>query len=274
MRGNSPSRLTTLAFLITLLAATGCATTSATPTASRIPPTFNYTPPTTEPSGSADVTFAVVGADFEDEATDFGAFADFADGLANDFNEMLLARGFTVRGPYRTHDEMTYPEKEGSDLILTATISFTPDTSGVSKNEAADLNMLLGALGTNPRDGSGSIANFNLSGAVTINTRVTLVVAESITKERMWVKSISLNPIRVELTSSKKYKSQEIQTNNYQISLKWLLSNEAQFYTDMGRALASQYSDVMRSTWNYLDPNEMRNIKKQSLQVRDRKVYQ
>lgn len=53
-----------------------------------------------------------------------------------------------------------------------------------------------------------------------------------------------------------------------------LASLLAKFYTNLGKALEVQYAHVMRSTWGYLDPDEMRIVKRQSQEVRERKVFQ
>ena len=242
----------------------GCVTVPTT-TAQRVQPQFDYTPPETAPPGSADVTFAVVGARFENPATSFGVFGDFAGSMASDFDEMVIARGYTVRGPFRSHDEMTYPEKSGSDLVLTATVDFTPDTSGLVIREAGGLGTVLAVLGSS--NSSSSASTVSVGGQMVINTRVTLVVSESVTNERMWAKSVSLDPLRVDIVAERSYARD-------QITLARLLANEAKFYTDLGRALEGQYADVMRSTWGYLDPAEMRIVKRQSLEVRERKVFQ
>ena len=226
-----------------------------TPPTPRIQPKFDYMPPETAVSGSADVTFAVVGARFENPASSFGSFADFANSMSNDFTEMVLSRGYTVRGPFRTHYEMTYPEKSGSDLVLTATVDFTSDTSQLLLRES----LFSGLTGD-------SVPNYFVSGTVTLGTRVTLVVSESITNELMWSKSVSFDPIEVALSSAKAYP-------RTLITLDALLTHEDKFYTDLGSALEGQYAEVMRSTWGYLDPNEMRIVKRQSLEVRERAVF-
>ena len=260
----------------------GCETTAPVPATPRVQPSFNYTPVETASPGSADITFAVVDAMFDNpmmsvrmpDGDAAGArpavFEDFARSMAEDFNELILARGYTVRGPFRSHDELTYPEKRGSDLILTATVDFSPNFSGVTYSEQASLAGALADLssvisGETRREDSDA-ANVLVSGTITIGTRITLVVSESVTNERMWAKSVNLPPIRTEMSSEHSYPRREVSLEN-------LLARENKFYSDLGRALEAQYEDVMEATWNYLHPDEMRGVKRESLEVRERKVY-
>ena len=92
--------------------------------------------------------------------------------MTKDFMEVLGARGFGVRGTFKTYKDMIHPDKKGSDLILTAEILFTPDTSGTQLDTY-------------------------IKGSVKVNCEVTLVVSESLTNERMWTKSIKIDPIKI-----------------------------------------------------------------------------
>ena len=89
---------------------------------------LDYTPRAESTPGSADTTFAVVGAQFK---TPVPLFRTFASNMTKDFEEILTARGFGVRGPFMEYNDMTYSDKEGSDLILTAEVEFSSDTSQI-----------------------------------------------------------------------------------------------------------------------------------------------
>ncbi|MFH1096483.1 MAG: hypothetical protein V1749_03155 [Candidatus Desantisbacteria bacterium] len=43
---------------------------------------------------------------------------DIEDPIVRDFQELLIARGFTVNGQFRSYEEMTFSEKKGIDLLL------------------------------------------------------------------------------------------------------------------------------------------------------------
>ena len=79
--------------------------------------TFDYSPLETTP-GSANLTFAVVGAEIVGgrRGTPIPLFKTFASNMTKDFAEILTARGFSVKGPFQNYDIMTYTDKEGTEV--------------------------------------------------------------------------------------------------------------------------------------------------------------
>ena len=249
-------RLTLVVVLFAFLA--GCVATS-TPV-SRRTPTFDYTPPETAEPNSTKITFAVVGSRFDTPVVNpgFGSapvFERYSRNMAEDFVEILTSRGFSVRGPFRTYDEMTFPDKEGSNLVLTARIDFREDTSGLQPAMDLMASVLVA--------GSSNVYKYN--GTVVVACRVNLIVSESLTNERMWTKSVNIDPISVSLNSTRAYPNAP--------TFAALLQNEAQFYNDLGAELEAQYNDVMSRTFGYLDPREMAIVDRQADNLRENKVY-
>ena len=199
--------------------------------------TFDYKPREATP-GSADVIFAVVGAQID---TPVGLFRNFARNMANDFGEILTARGFSVKGPFKEYDLMTYSDKEGSDLVLTAEVEFTSDLTQLSYTTFS-----------------------KMKGPLTVSCHVNLVARESITNNRLWTKSVAITPVRVELVSRRAYPNR--------VSLHTLLVNENQFYTTLGHALEAQYTEIMNRIYGYLEPKEMAIVKQAAQKLREREV--
>lgn len=217
----------------------GCAPITFEPEPIRTTPTFDYTPPEAMP-GSADVTFAVVGAKIE---TPVPLFRDFASNMTKDFGEILTARGFSVKGPFNEYDLMTFSDKEGSDLVLTAEVDFISDTTQLSYSTVGRLH-----------------------GTVVVRGHVNLVAYESLTKNRLWTKSVAITPVVVELASRNRYPTRP--------RLATLLVNENKFYNDIGRALEAQYTEIMNRIYGYLEPQEMAIVKQAAYDLRRRKVAQ
>ena len=227
--------LSILTLMCVLLFLVGCA--SIEPEQPRAIITFDYNPREATP-GSADVTFAVVGAQID---TPVGLFRTFARNMANDFGEILTARGFSTKGPFQEYDLMTYSDKEGSDLVLTAEVEFTSDLTQLSYSTFG-----------------------KVSGPLTVSCHINLVAYESLTNNRLWTKSVAITPVRVEIASRKTYPNRA--------SLHTLLVNENQFYTALGRALEAQYTEIMNRIYGYLDPKEMATVKQAAQKLRERKV--
>lgn len=215
----------------------GCAPVNTLPEPPRTIFTFDYTPREAMP-GSADVTFAIVGAQID---TPVRLFRNFSRNMANDFGEILTARGFSVKGPFEEYDLMTYSDKEGSDLVLTAEVEFISDLTQLTYTTFR-----------------------RIKGPLTVSCHVNLVAYESITNNRLWTKSVAITPLRVELVSRKTYPNGA--------NLHTLLVNENRFYADLGGALKAQYTEIMNRIYGYLEPKEMAIVKQAAQKLRGRTV--
>ena len=221
-----------------LLIIGGCVPTNIEPEPPRAVVNFDYTPPSEAIPGSADATFAVVGTQFD---TPIPLFKTFASNMPKDFGEILTARGFGVRGPFMTFNEMTYSDKEGSDVKLSAEVEFDSDTSQIQ------------------------YSTFGVpSGSVTVKSHVNLIISESITNERLWTRSIAITPFTVNLKSRYVYETR--------VSLATLLVNDNRFYSDVSIALEAQYTEIMNKIYGYLDPKEMAVVTKSARELRKKKV--
>ena len=221
-----------------------CAAVHVEPEVPRTIITFDYAPPETMP-GSANLTFAVVGAEIV--GTKYGTpiplFKTFASNMTKDFAEILTARGFSVKGPFQGYDIMTYSDKEGTDLILTAEVEFSSDTTQIRPSSIG-----------------------RLSGLIIVSCHVNLVAYESLTRNRLWTKSVAITPITVELISKKVYPNGA--------SLATLLINENKFHNDVGHALEGQYTEVLNRIYGYIEPESMTAVGEAAKKLRDQKIAQ
>ena len=235
--GNSILRFCSIAIVCMVIS--GCATTATEPEPPRTVATFDYMPPAEAIPGSANSTFAIVGSRFD---TPVPLFRTFASNMTKDFGEILTARGFGVRGPFMEYDHLTYSDREASDLTLTAEVKFSSDTSQIT----------FSTIGYIP------------GGTVTVSCHVNLIVAESLTNERLWSKSVAITPFTVYLQARKRYPNG--------INLAILLKNENKFYSDVSHALEAQYTEIMNKIYGYLDPDQMAIVTTSARDLRKRKV--
>ena len=206
--------------------------------------TFDYSPPETTP-GSANLTFAVVGAEIVGGkyGNPIPLFKTFASNMTKDFGEILTARGFSVKGPFQNYDIMTYSDKEGTDLILTAEVEFSSDTTQLRTSSIGRVN-----------------------GLIIVSCHVNLVAYESLTRNRLWTKSVAITPITVELISRNVYPNGA--------SLATLLVNENKFHNDLGRALEGQYTEVLNRIYGYIEPKAMATVGEAAKKLRKQKIVQ
>ena len=299
---------------------TGCAGRFAQPPRETI--SFDYVPRTEAPPGSADVTFAIVGVKFvaptvhqqavplqqsmvlPSTATSPLLFLELVGNMTRDFGEVLTARGFTVKGSYRTLDEMIYPDKEESDLILTAHVKFVADATGIEYKSDRRIiwsgcvlgplasSCLIAAMAT-PKSqdqaflllvgGGLTVGGWALlassgyvpSGGVEIGCEVELEAYEGLTGEIMWSKRIPITPFTVKPEAIIKRAAPEIIKRASPRVITWqqLMKIDNKFYSDLGRVLETQYDRILNQIYIYLDPREMAIVKNQAMELRKRKVY-
>ena len=291
----------------------GCAGRFAQPPRETI--TFDYVPTAEAPPGSADVTFAIVGAKFmaptlqqqtlalqqgivlPSAAPPPPLFQELTRNMTKDFGEVLTARGYTVKGSYRALDEMIYPDKEGSDLILTAQVKLSADTSGISYTRKTGQIILTGCCLTPmaltalissavtpktgdqrvllligiPLFGGALMSGLNSigvipSGEVQFGAEVELEAYEGLTGELMWSKTILIPSF----TAAPKA---IIREHPEPITWQQLMEVDNQFYSDIGRVFEVQYNEILKQIYIYLDPREMAIVKNQAMELRKKKVY-
>ena len=265
--------------LICIIAFAGCASKGAEPPRETI--VFDYTPQSEAAAGSANVTFAVVGTQLGKPAqqgvmqlpsqTPVPLYVDFASTMTKDFMEVLGAHGFGVRGPFKTYNDMIHPDKEGSDLILTAEVIFAADTRDTELKESTFLSTLHG------------VRVYSIVGPVTLNYDVKLVVSESLTNERMWTKSITIEPFTIQLKSHTSYSLSILSERSMKygkvfqgtggVPIEVILEKENKFHGELGHALEEQYKEILGKIYTYLDPREMTIVKNQAMELRKKKVY-
>jgi hypothetical protein len=235
-----------LAFALFL---TGCASNAPVKEEIKTIPTFDYQPPGKSPVDSASVAFALVNPQFPDawkSLLSVYPFDKFSKNMATDFEEILSDRGFRLRGPFRTYDELTFPDKSETDLILTPKIEI--DLNGIGRTTAG--KDLLGTV------------SYRWKGTVNLGGRITINLNESLSNERMWTKSIEL-PSKSIPYESKKSSESIVWGNIPDLELNNIIANALQEY----------YLLTMDKVWIYLDPKEMAMVKQQAQLLKDRKRY-
>lgn len=243
-----------LAVLVGILILQGCTPKTATKQEPAYVPIFKYSPPATATPASANVTFAIVNATYSENQpwTTQWPFTDFSKNMALDFQELISARGFTVRGPFRSYEEMAYPDKKGTDLVLQPTLDVKVDES----------KQTLGEEGLWDK-------KFYLEGDLIISGRVTFSLTESLSKERMWFKSVEI-PMTTVPYKVYKYNRNEVRPD---LVIRTLDYSDPGLSQPLGKTLERVYKQVMETAWKYLDPGEMAIVKKQADEIKAKKVY-
>ncbi len=258
--------------LIILLAASlaawvGCVPPQPTPPPEVYTPRFEWTPPSKAAPGAAHVTFALVSPKFSARASSAWAglggtppvLRDLQEAMSVHFAELLAAKGFTTRGPFGNYAEMTFPDKKGSDLVLRSEIDIAISDAG----RASDLQFTF--IGPH---------QFLFHGVTQLGGRVELLLSESLSNERMWVKNIDLPSKTVRWFGTQLWRN-SADPNSMTLAPPPFYAHfsDPGFVSAVGKELEEYFHTTMDAAWRYLNTEEMSLVKKESQEIRQRKVY-
>lgn len=243
-------RIVAAMFLMALLS--GCSS-GPRPTTSLEPVFFDWNPPSDSLAQHSSISMGVIAGTYLTDTYDQDPILKrFSINMGKDFLELLNAKGFSVSGPHRSLNEMTYPEKKGCDLILTPEIDLQPH---IQLNEAHSNSSLLG-----PATG------YRFSGVTTISGRITIAVRESLSGQRMWSKSVELQPYSAEFTTADTY------LTNPPHALQ--LGQDRGLTSVQEMQLEKIYTEVLQKAWSYIDVQEMEQVKAAAQDVRAKTTFQ
>jgi hypothetical protein len=232
-----------IALIASFAVLAGCA---STPPKAVYTPNFSFQPPSTAAPGSANITFALIkpvySADLK--GSHIGDIAELvASSMRADFQQQLAARGYNVRGPFDSYEDITFPDKQNSDLALSPLLELTFNEKALGRESVVRL------LGTNTM-------KTNYTG--TLGGKITFSIIGPLSKERMWFKSLDVPTTSVNFGIEDDAVDKSIpQAQREQIL----------------RALEAAYADAMQKAWTYLDPGEIATVRDQSLTIREKKRY-
>lgn len=228
------------------------------PVAPIIPPKFSFTPPS-DNTKKTNIVLAIVAPNYNAEKIKniAGGFYTtevsqrmtnivntFNKSMASDFEKIIVARGFSITGPFSSLDDMTHPDKKDSNLTLSPTINITANC--MNCNESA------GAFGV--REGTGT---FTISGSID------LIMLEPLSGEKMWKKKIEIEPV----SAGYGFYVQVNAENR-------IFSSRTDTRPEAIRTILEQiYPKAMETVWRYLNTEEIINLNKEANDIRTRKRY-
>jgi len=188
-------------FLLLSAALVGCATTKLPSSATmRVPATFDFSPPSRAQIGAANMTVALIRPTFVSKEPEYlvPPYSEMATSMGNDFEEMLTAKGFTIRGPFGSRDEMVYNDKTTSDFAIEVSIDLrhnynrkyaTVANWGTLVNQNANTNF------------------YKMNGEITFSGDLIITASSPQYGEKLWKKNIHLQPQSFTYSGSAKWTS-------------------------------------------------------------------
>jgi hypothetical protein len=210
----------------------------------RVPVKFDFSPPSRMASGSAAMTIALIKPVYITANPEYYVqpFPEMSNSMANDFEEMLTAKGFTIRGPFVSRDAMVYNDKQSCSFAFIVEIDLQPNYNRKYKYDPG-----LGVL---------VAASYKMSGEITLGGNLVLTASSPQYGEKLWKKNIALDK----------------STFTYNGSMKWTgiptvadeLKQDNEFYNLMARELEKFYDKAMNLAWQQIETAEMKTIAEQA----------
>ena len=248
------SRTIRFIFVLFLLALffVGCGTSLKVATTPLIVPDFDFSPPSPVAPGSAEIKIALIDPIYSGNFlySNKAPFTQFRKNMGSDFEEILTARGYILKGPYESYDLMTYSDKNECELGLEIEIDLNiVETSG-GWNQVAP-SYYYGAVI------SGNYAEYNST--LNLSGKITIAVIETFTHQKLLVKSVPVpqEDITVQAEAQYKYGSSGVPLGDPGV------------YNPIAKSLSSFYKTTMKRGWDMLAQEDLEHIQKQVPEIRE-----
>ena len=230
-------------FLITsiLLLVAGCATTKAPVTNNpKVPAKFDFSPPSRLGAGAANLTIALVRPIHITKNPEYyvAPFKEMSTSMGNDFEEMLTAKGFKIRGPFGSRDEMVFNDKQSSDFAFIAEIDLQPNYNRRYKYS--------------PGMGAIVAPSYKMNGELTLGGNLVLTASSPKYGEKIWKKNIALEKTSFTYLGTIKWSSVPSVADE--------LQQDNEFYNLMARELERFYHKAMNLAWQQIEAEEMNTV--------------
>lgn len=223
---------------------------SCTPTKSpivevqRIPAKFDYSPPSRVQSGSTNLSIALIKPRFIGDNPELyvAPFNEMASSMASDFEELLTAKGFTIRGPFGSRDEMVYSDKTSSSFALEVNIDLLPLYKRNNKYT--------------PGIGTLIVGTYKTAGEVTLSGNLVITASSPQYGEKIWKKSIALQRYSFTYVGSQKWREVPSMADE--------LKQDGEVYNILTRELEKFYTQALDLAWRQIEAAEMKGVAEQA----------
>jgi len=225
------------------------------PTVMRVPAKFDFSPPSRALAGSAGITIAIVKPTYVGENPEYFVppFNEMASSMANDFEELLTAKGFTVRGPFGSRDEMVYNDKVNSSFVLEIGIELKPQYNRkFTTSSKADIGSIF-----NPYSALKYNTTHKMTGEITLSGNLIVNAKSSQYGELIWKKNIALDPASFTYSGSLTW-SKAVPTMADE------LKQDNVVYNTLSVELEKFYLKALGLAWQQIDATEMKSVAEQA----------
>ncbi|MBA4409715.1 MAG: hypothetical protein C0397_09880 [Odoribacter sp.] len=246
-------KIINLLILFALLFLNSCSSTKKmTAEVPREQAKFDYTPQSQAGIGSSKMSIVLVRPVFISANPEYlvSPFPEMASSMGNDFEELLTAKGFTIRGPFNSRDEMVFNDKVNSSFILEVQIDLRPQYS-VELSAHNNTSIVASLLFSEP-----TLYTYSTKGAITFGGNLILTALSPQYGEKIWKKSIALKETTFPYVGTKTYFSSPDMASQ--------LREDNQVYNTVSKELQKFYNYSLDMVSKQIDPEEMKIVTKQA----------
>jgi len=206
-------------------------------------PSYAYSP--TAVQGGEAISIALLEPHFEEQEVSEIDRA-FQSALERALLNYFTTNNFSVSGPFKSMDVMTFPEKKQTNLVLETTLAYYGDFPQIYKEGH-----------TSSWDGS-TTYSYQASGSCSMTGVISFTLWEPLSQQRMWTKEVPVPRDSVDCTF------EETKSSDLVNRIWW----------NAGAKLIEElFGETMHQVERYFHPDEVRLVNEQAQELRDRKVY-
>lgn len=216
--------------------------------------TFDYTPKDAGKAGSSKMILALVRPYYAAEFTSGSGelFKAFQTALGSDIEELIIGKGFSLKGPYQGFDEMVFEDKKRTEMLID--IEIAPRFTAHEGSWKTSLSLLGPAYNS-----------YTYSGKVSLVGKINISGIEPLTHEKIWAKSVSIPNVENILIQT---------TGKYNRTLNDIeLINDPGVYNALGKALMTQYAGIMEKISAHFSVEEFNSLQPQIKELKAKKGF-
>lgn len=170
---------------------------------------------------------------------------NFKGNLARSMEAILLNKGYGVKGPYKSYDEMTYGEKKEVDFVLSPQVELY--------SEIVQQNCSTKRPFTGPAGVSISKGEVKCEGAVRFTGQLSFVLLEPLTKEKVYIKGVDFRTKEVPFSVVVEYAQDSAASSAYQMAIQNMY---AAIDSAKNKALEEAYNQFLEMFEKYMPEGE------------------
>ncbi len=218
----------------------------------RYSPKYSFEPPQRESVASANVTVALMKPVFllgDFNGNNEEPYNLFSSKMVNDIEALLTAKGYKVRGPFTTRDEMVFNDKQNSDFTLEIAIDYNAE---VQRNWKDYYNIILSSYTYSVKTG-----NVNITASLVITAK------SNYTGEKLWKKNLNLGSKSFSYTGSVRWDSKSL-------TFRRELTEDNNFWNPYTKELENTYTEALTILWRQFDVQELQAVAVEAKKERER----